>query len=146
MAPYPHREAHHRVTNPRPSLEARIAQRITSDGSVVVPPRMARWLEKQSGMTADRRIRLRDNDPDAYVVLAALHLAALRSDIGTNDDELQQVRGQLDIWMSSKEAAKALNVTDRCIRNWCRTGRLRGVMSGSRWLVDPNTLNLKNIA
>jgi excisionase family DNA binding protein len=103
-------------------------------------------LDKQSGMTADRRIRLRDTDPDAYVVFAALHIVALNSDIGTNDEAAQRVSAELDMWMSTTEAAKALRVTDRCIRNWCRTGRLRAVLSGSRWLIDRNTLNLRDIA
>jgi excisionase family DNA binding protein len=128
------------------SLEARIAARITDDGSVIISPRMARWLEQQAGMTADRRIRLRDTDPDAYVALAALHLAALNSDRGMNDAGAQRVSGELNVWMSTSEAAKALHVTDRCVRNWCKTGRLRGVMSGSRWIIDRTTLNLRDIA
>jgi excisionase family DNA binding protein len=128
------------------TLDARIRQRITSDGSVVIPPRIARWLDKQSGMTADRRILLRDTDPDAYVVLAALHIVALRSDIGTNDEEAQHVSADLNMWMTTGEAAKALHVTDRCIRKWCKTGRLHAVLSGSRWLINRNTLNLRDIA
>jgi excisionase family DNA binding protein len=130
---------------PGGSLESRIRGHILSDGSVIVPPRIARWLEKQADMTADRRIRLRDNDPDAYVVLAALHLAALRSVIGTNDAAPQGVSADLNMWMSTSDAAKVLDVTDRCVRNWCRTGRLRAVLSGSRWLIDRNTVTLKDI-
>lgn len=129
-----------------PSLEVRIAQRITSDGSVIIPPRIAHWLEENCSMTADRRIRLRDTDPDAYVVFAALHLAALRSDSGTNDAAPQPVTADLNTWMSTSEAANALDVTDRCVRNWCRTGRLRAVLSGSRWLIDRNTLALRQTA
>ena len=130
----------------RPSLETRITECTTSNGSVIVSPRLARYLEKEAGMTADRRIRLRDSDPEAYVVLAALHLAALRSDCGTNYAAAQPVHAQLTMWMSTSEAAKALNVTDRCVRKWCQTGQLRAVMSGSRWLVDPNAIALQNIA
>ncbi|OBK70277.1 helix-turn-helix domain-containing protein [Mycobacterium sp. 1274761.0] len=125
-----------------PSLEVRIAQRITGDGSAIVPPRIARWLEKQTGMTADRRIRLRDSDPEAYIALTALHVAALRSDTGTNDAAPQRVHADLNMWMSTSEAAKALGVTDRCIRKWCRTGRLRAVLAGSRWMVDRTTVAL----
>jgi excisionase family DNA binding protein len=129
-----------------PSLEVRIAERLTPDGSVIIPPRIARWLEQQADMTADRRIRLRDTDPDAYVVFAALHLAALSSDSGTNDKAAQGISAELDMWMSTSEAAKALNVTDRCVRKWCQTGQLRAVLSGSRWLINRNTLNLRDIA
>lgn len=123
-----------------PSLETRIAQRITSDGSVVVPQRVARWLDKKSGMTADRRIRMRAVDPEAYEVLAALHEVALRSDTGTNEAEAQCVTADLNMWMSTSEAAKVLNVTDRCIRKRCTTGQLNATMTGGRWLIDRNSV------
>ncbi|WP_163720920.1 helix-turn-helix domain-containing protein [Mycolicibacterium psychrotolerans] len=97
-------------------------------------------------MTADRRIRLRDNDPEAYVVLTALHLAALRSDCGTKDEVSQGLRADSQVWLSTGEAAEALGVTDRCVRKRCETGRLNAVRLGGRWLVDRNTLALKDIA
>ncbi|MFN3003261.1 helix-turn-helix domain-containing protein [Mycolicibacterium wolinskyi] len=128
--------------HPAPSLEVRIAQRITADGSVIIPPRIARLLNEQAGMTADRRIKLRDTDPDAYVAFAALHLSALRSDCGTNHTVGQQNTTQSDMWMSTKEAAQALNVTDRCVRKWCATGRLHAEFVGARWLVNPNSIAL----
>ena len=137
------RKMTHRLASPVPSLEVRIAQRITSDGSAIIPPRVAHWLEQNSGITADRRIRLRDTDPDAYVALAALHLAALRSDNGTNDAAAQRISADSNMWMSTSEAAEALNVTDRCVRKWCTTGRLGAEMSGGRWLIDRNTLAVK---
>jgi hypothetical protein len=126
-----------------PSLEVRIAQRLTADGSVIIPPRIARWLEQNAGMTADRRIRLRDNDPEAYVVLAALHLSAIGSGNGTKDAEPQANSAQLQHWMSSQQAANALHVTDRCIRNWCTAGRLHAQWIGSRWLIDPTSIALE---
>ncbi|OWL97007.1 hypothetical protein B7435_26845 [Mycolicibacterium peregrinum] len=129
---------------PAPSLEVRITQRITSDGSVIIPPRIAHLLEQQSGMTADRRIRLRDTDPDAYVAFAALHLSALRhSDCGTEWVAGQQNTEQSEMWMSTKQAAKALGVTDRCIRNWCNNGRLHAELVGDRWLVDPKSCTVQ---
>ena len=42
---------------------ARIQQRITADGSVIVPPRIAAWLERHAGVTGDRRIGLRGVTP-----------------------------------------------------------------------------------
>lgn len=129
-----------------PSLEVCIAQHITSDGSAIIPPRVARWLEKQANMTADRRIRLRDTDPEAYIVLAALHLAALSSDCGTNHTAAQRVSADSNMWMSTSEAAAALGVTDRCVRKRCKTGQLEAVQSGSRWLINPATLVLQDIA
>lgn len=130
----------------RPSLETRIAQHITRDGDAIVSPRVARWLEKQAGMTADRRILLRGSDPDAYVVLAALHLAALRSDSGTDSVAGQRKTEQSEVWISTSEAAETLGVTDRCIRNWCRSGRLTARRVGKTWLINDHTLPLKDIA
>jgi excisionase family DNA binding protein len=128
-----------------PSLEARIANRLTNDGSVIIPPRMARWLEKQAGMTADRRARLYFTDIEAYEVLLALHLVA-RSDCGTERVVGQHNTQQSELWMSTSQAAKTLGVTDRCVRKWCATGRLRATLSGSRWLIDRNSLALRDIA
>lgn len=131
---------------PTPSLEARIAQRMTRDHSAIVPPRIAHWLERNSGMTADRRMRLRDTDPDAYVALAALHLSALHSDCGTEQVAAQQNTAESAMWLSTKQAAQALNVTDRCVRKWCTTGRLHAELVGARWLINPNSIALQKIA
>ena len=124
------------------SLEVRITQRITADGSAIIPPRIARWLEDTCKLTADRRIKLRDTDPDAYVALAALHLAALSSDSGTNQAAAQPDKQQLNTWMSTSDVAKALNRTDRCVRKWCSTGRLQAEIVGGRWLVNPTSIAL----
>lgn len=127
------------------SLESRIAARLTGDG-VIISGRMAQWLEQQVRMTADRRIRLRHNDPEAYENLTALHLAALRSESGTNQAAPQANSPNLDMWMSTSEAADAVGVTDRCIRKWCEDGQLGAIKSGGRWLINRNTLALKDIA
>lgn len=130
------------MTEQRPPLEVRITQRITADGSVIIPPRIARWLENACILTADRRVRLRDADPDAYIALAALHLSALRADCGTDHVAGQRNTEESEIWLSTKQAAKALNITDRCVRKWCTTGRLHAEMVGARWLVNPNSVAL----
>ena len=64
---------------------SRIGRHMTAEGSVVVPARIAAWLEQRAGLTTDSRIRVRDTDPAAYEVLMALHAAALdhRSGTGT---------------------------------------------------------------
>lgn len=128
---------------PVSSIQVRIAQRITADGSVIVSPRVARWLEKQAAMTADRRRRLYFADPEAYEVLSALHFAA-RSERGTGSVTGQQNTQESKPWMDSKEAANALGVTDRAVRMWCKNGRLHAVLSGGRWLVNPNSVALHN--
>lgn len=125
-----------------PSLEVRISQRLTAEGSVIIPPRIARWLEHNAGMTAERRFRLRANDPEAYVALAALHLSALVSESGTKSAVPQPHQAQSVHWVSTRQAADTLHVTDRCIRNWCTTGRLHAQQIGSRWLIDPTSIAL----
>ncbi len=131
------------TTPPVPSLETRIAQRITADGSAIVPPRIARWIETTCRLTADRRMMLRTTDPDAYVALTALHLAALRSENGTEHVAAQQNTTR---WISTTEAAQTLGVTDRCIRKWCTTSRLHAQRIGGRWLINPHSLAHHHIA
>ncbi|MGD3153716.1 helix-turn-helix domain-containing protein [Tsukamurella tyrosinosolvens] len=132
---------------PKPTnanLAARITASVNADGSVTIPPRIARWLDQQSGLTADRRIRLLDTDPEAYVALGALHLSACGySGSGTNPAAGQP--NQPD-WVGTEEAAQAFGVTDRCIRKWCASGRLPSVRVGRQWLIDRNALDPKNIA
>lgn len=124
----------------------RIARRVGSDGSVVVPPRIAAWLESQTGLTADRRINLRTTDPVAYEVLAALHLAALhhRSGNGTETAVGQEHPQESSLWITTSQAALRLGVTDRAIRKWCANGRLSATRFGSRWLIRTDHLNRSN--
>lgn len=123
------------------SWEARICRHVTESGSVIVPPRIARWLESKAGVTAEWRIGLRGTDTEAYEVLLALHLAALRSDCGTNSVDSQRHQPQSETWLSTTEAAAELHVSDRCVRNWCNSGRLPATMSGGRWLINRAALS-----
>ncbi|PQM52036.1 helix-turn-helix domain-containing protein [Mycolicibacter virginiensis] len=130
----------HNPEGPTPSLEVRIAQRITADGSAIISPRMARWLDRKSGMTEDRRINLRTTDPDAYVALTALHISACYSGNGTEPTAAQPNTAQSEMLMTTTAAAQALNVTDRCIRKWCAAGKLHARRVGGRWLIDSNSI------
>jgi excisionase family DNA binding protein len=121
----------------------RIQLRITEDGSVIVPPRIAAWLEQHAGVTGDLRVRLRGMDPEAYEVLAALHLAALHhssSAAGTKVDRSQRFTTRSRVLLTTSEAAQQANVTDRCIRKWIAEGRLLGTKHGGRWLIERNAL------
>jgi excisionase family DNA binding protein len=126
------------------SWEERIARRLTGGGSVIVPPRLAAWLEDKAGLTAERRIMLRDTDPAAYEVLAALRLAALahRSGNGTKVAAPQPDRPPLDLWLTTDQAAQQAGVTDRCIRKWIAQHRLPATRHGGRWLINPTHLDL----
>lgn len=97
-------------------------------------------------MTADRRANLRQTDPEAYEVLTALHLAALGADCGTKPVAAQPTAPQLEMWMSTREAAQRHGVGERCIRKWARTGRISAVMTGNRWLINRNTTPPKDTA
>jgi excisionase family DNA binding protein len=129
------------------SLELRIAKRLTQDGCAIVSPRMARWLERELKMTADRRILMRDSDPEAYEVFVALHFAAtgFRSDLGTNHAAGQPDQAQLKAWISTGDAADEIGVTDRCIRKWCNTGRLPATWSGNRWWINRNDITVHKL-
>jgi excisionase family DNA binding protein len=115
---------------------------VTGNGSVIVPPRIAHWLETKTGVTADWRISLQGTDPEAYEVMLALHMAALRhrAGIGTNSTVGQSERAESKL-MSTTEAAREMKVTDRCIRKWITAGRLPATMSGCRWLVNRDDLH-----
>ena len=126
---------------------ARIRRRTIADGSVIVPPRIAAWLERHAGVTGDRRIRLRGNDPVAYEVLAALHLAALhhRSDCGTEVAAQQPHTTRSEMWLTTSEAALEAGVTDRCLRKWIAQGGLAATRHGGRWLIHRTALQAKII-
>jgi excisionase family DNA binding protein len=122
----------------------RIARRLTDDGSVIVPPRIAAWLEDKASVTSERRIMLRDVDPTAYEVLAALRLAALahRSGNGTKIAAPQPDQPQSESWLTTSQAAQTAGVTDRCIRKWIAQHRLPATRHGERWLIRPDHLHL----
>ncbi|MGH3556433.1 helix-turn-helix domain-containing protein [Mycobacterium sp.] len=93
-------------------------------------------------MTDDRRIALRDSDPAAYAVLAALRLAALHhhSGSGTKVAEQQHQTQKLDVWLTTDAAAAQLGVTPRAIRKWIAADTLPATRHGSRWLINRNHL------
>lgn len=124
------------------SWAQRIGRHILPDGRVVVPPRIAFWLEKQAGVTDNRRIVVRGNDPAAYEVLMALHIAALthRSGVGTKVTEQQGYPEESNVWMTTITAAERMGVTDRAIRKWIAVGKLPAIRHGGRWLINHNNI------
>ncbi|MBV8178803.1 MAG: helix-turn-helix domain-containing protein [Mycobacterium sp.] len=120
----------------------RIGRHILPDGRVAVPPRIAAWLKRQATLTNAPRISVRDSDPLAYEVLAALHIAALSPSSGSGSKvaERQHRTQELETWMSTSTAAVLLGVTDRAIRKRITTGKLPATRHGSRWLINRNHL------
>ena len=131
---------------------SRIGRRITPSGAVVVPPRIAHWLEQKAGVTADRRIALRGTDAEAYEVLAALRLAALSHDSARADIGPKGVAGQAspqeleEQWITTLDAAQELGIDARTIRKWIATGRLQARRHGGRWLIRRNDLQIHKFA
>lgn len=120
----------------------RIGRHILPDGSVAVPPRIAAWLKKRAALTSAPRISVRDSDPLAYEVLAALHIAALspRSGSGPKFAAQQHLKEELAVWISTSTAAALFGVTDRAIRKRIAAGKLPATRHGSRWLINRNHL------
>jgi excisionase family DNA binding protein len=117
---------------------------MTSQGAVVVPPRLAAWLERTAGVSNDRRILIRDSDPLAYEVLAALHIAAAyyRSGAGTEQAAGSGNSRELRTWLTTADAASRFGVTDRAIRKWIATGRLPAIKCGGQWLLNSNHIQI----
>ena len=121
----------------------RIGQHIRGDGSVVIPARIAAWLDRTTGFTADRRIRLRDTDPDAYATLAAIRLAALSyrngSHCGTKTGAPQPNSPDSEPWVDTATAARRLGISPRAVRKRAAAGRIPARRTGGRWLVRTDT-------
>ena len=110
-----------------------------------MPPQIAHYLESKAKVTPDIRARLRDTDFEAHQVLTALHVVALRygrSDLGTNHPVGHRDRKQSGAWLTAKQAATELHVTDRCIQKWCSTGRLPAIKPGANWLINRNDVDI----
>ncbi len=124
--------------------DVRIGRHLTPDGSVVVPPRIAAWLEDKAGVLSDRRILLRGTDPEAYSVLAAVHVAALRhrSGFGTESAMWPTSSRDLETWVTTAEAARQLSVTDRAVRKRIAAGHLPATKHGGRWLLHSNDIQI----
>ncbi|SPM27184.1 helix-turn-helix domain-containing protein [Mycobacterium terramassiliense] len=136
------------MNSQRLDLAAMIERHVLPDGSVVVPHRAAQWLERKAGVTQERRLMLRDTDPELYAVLGALHLASVGGDLlasrsanGPKNAERQHNAKDSD-WLTTAEAANLTGVTDRCIRKWIAAERLPAKRHGRSWMVDRQHLNI----
>lgn len=116
-----------------------------ADGPVVVVPgRVAAWLERHAGLR-EIRTRRRGIDPEVDAVLVALAVAAAAwrntagSPSGTERRNPAEPAAQSDT-MTSQEAADELGCTGRAVRKAIAAGRLHARLVGGRWLVDPEDL------
>lgn len=102
------------------------------DGSVRVPPALARWIEIKARIDGAMRSRVKLADPHRHTFLLALHQSAMSAS-GTKSAPRQGHHEEL--WMTTTEAAVELGKTDRCVRRWCEQGRLKARKHGRTWLV-----------
>lgn len=124
---------------------------VQSDGSVIVPPRVASWLKTQLGTTLDRRINMRGTDPEGYAVLTALHLSALgyrsgaftSSPGGTKAACQQQDHAESQEWLTTTEAAELVGVTARCVRKWIENKQLPAKRHGKQYIVNRRHLTVQ---
>ncbi|MBQ1060050.1 helix-turn-helix domain-containing protein [Micromonospora sp. C41] len=113
--------------------------------SVVVPARVAAWLERYAGLR-DLRTAHRGADAEVDAVLVALALAAQmwRQRTGVSSDQGTDQRNQPDQGpccdLSTTEAADRLNMTDRGVRAAIARGSLTAHRDGDRWRVAPEDL------
>lgn len=115
------------------------------DGSVVVPRAVAEWLHNQVAVLPEKRLMLRERDPEKYEVLLALRLSGMsdaghwpatsdlgseiaKSDAPTQDSEEAQ-------WLTTRAAGDLAGVTDRAIRDWIATQRLPARRHGHTWRI-----------
>jgi len=106
------------------------------DGPVViVPGRAAAWLDSRLNLRA-LRTAVRGHDPEVDAVLVALGVAAAawrQSVVGTDQRTPAE---PAPLWLTTREAADRLDVTDRAVRRALAEQRLNGRRTNGGWLVD----------
>lgn len=113
---------------------------------VVVPARVATWLLRRAGLEAYHRDH-RGADPEVDAVLTALKVAdrawraAQGADQGTGADSTRSEQTGCP-WLSTREAAARLGITDRAVRKAIAGGRLKADWVGGVHALDPEDVAL----
>ncbi|PZE93901.1 hypothetical protein DEJ00_01395 [Curtobacterium sp. MCLR17_039] len=108
---------------------------------VTVTGRVAAYLLRHAGLDAYRR-QHRGEDPEVDNTLVALTVVALNwrsSATGTREAATPELDHTAD-WMSTRQAADALGLSDRGIRKAIQEHRLHAVRVGRAWRVDREQL------
>jgi excisionase family DNA binding protein len=122
---------------------------ITANGWAMFPPQFAHYLEARAKITPDERARLRNTNWDAYQLFTSLHAVALRykrSGGGTKSAVGHSDRPHSEMWLTARQAAAELNVTDRCVRKWICAKRLPATKPGAHWLIHRNDLDVYKLS
>lgn len=108
---------------------------------VVVSGRVAAWMLRHAGLEA-YHLEHRGEDADIDQTLIAMKVAALSwrsTATGTKSAAKPELNAQLE-WLSTKQAADALAMTDRAIRKAIRENRLQATMVGRAYRINREQL------
>ncbi|MFE5293003.1 helix-turn-helix domain-containing protein [Isoptericola sp. NPDC056618] len=106
--------------------------------AVVVPARVAAWLDARANLSA-LRMKSRGADPEVDDVLLGLRVAALAwrtSATGSAVDPEPEVPRESSQWLSTGQAANLLGITDRAVRLAIREGRLVAEQVAGRYRIS----------
>lgn len=109
--------------------------------AVVLDARTCAWLERYAGLTA-LRVRVRGTDPAISRQLEEIRVAAMTwrsSAIGTAGDVQPELAPRSE-WLSTGQAAKELDMTDRAIRKAIAENRLTATEVGGRYRISREDL------
>ncbi|MFB9238682.1 helix-turn-helix domain-containing protein [Plantactinospora siamensis] len=113
--------------------------------AVVVPARVAAWLERAAQLRAVRA-QHRGADPEVDAVLVALATAAAawrttrHLDTGHGIEQRKQPEPEAGSALTTTQAAHLLGITDRGIRAAITGGRLTAQRVGDRWHIQREDL------
>jgi len=116
---------------------------VGADGpAVVISARTAVFLE-QHGRLSALRVRVRGINPEVsreleelrYVAMSHCHSGST-SAAGSRDDRSPEVAAPSQVWMSSEQASRHLDLTGRAVRLACHEGRLPAERVGGRWRIS----------
>ena len=112
-----------------------------SGPEVVVSGRAAAWLLRYAGLN-EYHLDHRGEDAEIDETLVALKVAALtwrNTATGTADAPKPELDAQSE-WLSTKQAADALAMTDRAIRKAIRENRLKATTVGRAYRINREQL------
>ncbi|TEA06277.1 MULTISPECIES: helix-turn-helix domain-containing protein [Mycobacteriaceae] len=119
------------------------SQYLTENCELIIPPEFALWLQNYAGINGDVRLRVRMNDPDKFSFLQALQFAAQFATLAASGTKLAGVQGNAtDLKVTTTMAAHETGRSERCVRHWCRTGRLRATKQGRDWVINRADLEI----
>ncbi|MCX5211473.1 helix-turn-helix domain-containing protein [Kitasatospora sp. NBC_00240] len=101
---------------------------------VVVPARIAAWLERHAGLD-QLRVAQRAGDPEVYDTLLSLHLAALAWRATATGTPVRQEPAPAPLWLGTTAAAGQLGLAPRTVRLACETGTLPARRIDGRWRI-----------